>query len=141
MERFDAATEGVKIIPNAKYTPPPNIPSNGQAPTYTTPPKRSASTSAEGEDEIDQSPKKKKVKRSKEDEDARLAAKLQAQENSRARPTRNGTTKKVITKKRKPTKKSAAKVKEADDSDLELGSDGEVKEKPKKGGFHVSISL
>jgi hypothetical protein len=75
----------------------------------------------------------------KEVDDAKLAAMLQAQENSRTRSTRGGVNKKATPKKRKPKKKSEKKVKADDDSEVELNSDGEVKEKPKKGGFHVSL--
>ena len=69
---------------------------------------------------------------------------LQAQENSRARPTRAGVPKKKnagVVKKKTPRKKSEKKVKADDDSDLEVGSDGEVKEKVRKGGFHVRSFL
>jgi hypothetical protein len=67
---------------------------------------------------------------------------LQAQENSRARPTRGGVNKKVTKKvPKKPRKKSEKKVKADDDSELEVGSDGEVKEKVKRGGFHKLYHL
>ncbi|ESZ98247.1 hypothetical protein SBOR_1343 [Sclerotinia borealis F-4128] len=92
-----------------------------------------------GEDE------KPKVKRQKQDDDAKLAALLQAQENSRTRSTRGGGAKRSAgVKKSKSTpkkKKSTAKVKAADDSDMELGSDGEPKEVVKKGGFHKQYHL
>lgn len=60
-----------------------------------------------------------------------------------ARPTRGGSTKKKAPiKKRTTKKKSASKVKAEDDSDLELNSDGEVKEKKeRKGGFHKQYYL
>lgn len=76
-------------------------------------------------------------------DDAKLAAMLQAEENSRGRSTRGGgTTKKSkVVKKKTPKKKSAAKIKADDDSELELDSNGEVKEKPKKGGFHKQYHL
>ena len=48
---------------------------------------------------------------------------------------------KAPVKKKTPKKKSADRVKADDDSDLELNSDGEVKEKPKKGGFHKEYHL
>ena len=57
---------------------------------------------------------------------------LQAQENSRARSTRGGGSKKankVAKKPRKKREKSAKKIKADDDSEVELGSDGEVKQK------------
>ncbi|KAG4029882.1 hypothetical protein MFRU_014g01770 [Monilinia fructicola] len=95
----------------------------------------------DGSDE-DEKPKKK---RQKQDDDAKLAALLQAQENSRSRSTRGGGTKRSASvKKSKSTpkkKKSSAKVKAADDSDMELGSDGEPKEAVKKGGFHKQYHL
>jgi hypothetical protein len=82
------------------------------------------------------------VKRAnKELDDAKLAAKLQAQENSKARPTRGGATKKATPRKKAPRKKSEKKVKAEDDSDIELDENGEIKEKPKKGGFHVGLCL
>jgi hypothetical protein len=90
------------------------------------------------------SPPKKKRKANKEVDDAKLAAMLQAQENSRARSTRGGGSKKankVAKKPRKKREKSAKKIKADDDSEVELGSDGEVKQKEKKGGFHKQYHL
>lgn len=81
------------------------------------------------------SPKKK---RKEEDSDAKLAALLQAEENGRARTTR-GVTKKPIAARKKPVKKTPAKVKADDGTDVELKSDGEKKEAVRKGGFHVSF--
>jgi hypothetical protein len=75
-------------------------------------------------------------KRKEEDSDAKLAALLQAEENSRARSTR-GVTKKPTVVRKKPVKKTPAKVKTDDGSDVELNSDGEKKEVVRKGGFHV----
>jgi hypothetical protein len=85
-------------------------------------------------------PPKKKQKRSSADSDAKLAAMLQAQENSRGRSTRGAVNKKLVRAKATPKKKkkSAAKIKTTDDSDMELNSDGEKKEVVRKGGFHVS---
>lgn len=84
-------------------------------------------------------PKKKRVKTGGENDDAAFAARLQAEENSKARPTRGGPTKKrAPAKKEKGSakkKKSATKVKGDDDSDVMSGSEAEKKER--KGGFHV----
>ncbi|KAG4440358.1 hypothetical protein IFR05_004151 [Cadophora sp. M221] len=110
---------------------------------------RDASSSADiksspSDSEEDEAPPKKKVKKEKAAvDDAKLAAMLQAQENRTGRATRGAGNKKVVKTKRTPKKprKSASKVKAADDSDVELGSDGEVKEKPKKGGFHKQYHL
>ena len=78
----------------------------------------------------------------KEIDDAKLAAMLQAQENSRGRSTRGGGIKKQKpVKKRAPKRKSDKKVGADDDSEIEVGSDGEIKEKPKKGGFHKLYHL
>ncbi|VUC24776.1 unnamed protein product [Clonostachys rosea] len=88
-------------------------------------------------------PARKKVKRSSsaEDADARLAAQLQAQENSlaRSRSTRGGgTDKKAIKKKKAPRKKSAKKVKSDDDSEVE---GAEPKKKRSGGGFQKPFNL
>ncbi|CAG9987873.1 unnamed protein product [Clonostachys byssicola] len=88
-------------------------------------------------------PARKKVKRSSsaEDADARLAAQLQAQENSlaRSRSTRGGgTDKKAVKKKKAPRKKSAKKVKSEDDSDVE---GAEPKKKRAGGGFQKPFNL
>ncbi|KAI9640902.1 hypothetical protein NHQ30_010743 [Ciborinia camelliae] len=87
----------------------------------------------------DEKPKKRK----KPDNDAKLAALLQAQENSKTRSTRGGGTKRSagVKKSAPKKKKSSAKVKVADDSDMELGPDGEPKEVVKKGGFHKQYHL
>lgn len=163
LERFDhannaAAEAAAAPIPTTESSPPIT---NGhkveklrhtQVKDESTPPSSraistpSASVSvAKSEPESDSedvSPPKKKRKRAKQVDDAKLAAMLQAQENSRARPTRGGVNKK-ITKKvpKKPRKKSEKKVKADDDSELEIGSDGEVKEKVKRGGFHKLYHL
>lgn len=88
----------------------------------------------------EEAPARKKQKRevSTEDEDAKLAAELQAQENNlaRTRATRGGNT---ATKKRKaPRKKSAKKVQ--DDSGAE-GSDGEAPKRKAGGGFQKPFTL
>jgi upstream activation factor subunit UAF30 len=102
-------------------------------------PSSSGAPTPESDESVDPSPPKKK--RKQPDSDAKLAAKLQAEENSRARPSRAGVTKRnvVIRKKATPKKKSSAKVKTEDDSDLDQNSDGEKKDVVRKGGFHVSI--
>jgi hypothetical protein len=97
--------------------------------------------SASDNSDIDMEPPKKKRKQA--DSDAKLAARLQAEENSRARPSRGGVVKKAVVSRKKasPKKKSAAKVKADDDSDIELDSNGEAKEVNRKGGFHVRHCL
>ncbi|KAF7553320.1 hypothetical protein G7Z17_g3717 [Cylindrodendrum hubeiense] len=116
--------------------------------------KRSAShaTSDAGESDPDASPEpaRKKAKRSSsvEDADARLAAQLQAQENSlaRSRKTRGGSDKAKAPRKPKakakaaPRKKSAKKVGADDDSDVESG-EGVVKKRKAGGGFMKPFNL
>jgi hypothetical protein len=106
-------------------------------------PSASVAKSEPDSDSEEISPPKKKRKANKEVDDAKLAAMLQAQENSRARSTRGGGSKKVNKVAKKPRKKrekSAKKIKADDDSEVELGSDGEVKQK-EKGGFHKQYHL
>ncbi|KAF4975348.1 hypothetical protein FZEAL_7855 [Fusarium zealandicum] len=108
-----------------------------------------ASDAGDTEQSATPEPSRKKVKRSSsaEEADARLAAQLQAQENSlaRGRKTRGGDKSKPTKKKAAPRKKSAKKVKADDDSDLET-ADGEVGKKRKAGGgfqkpFNLSETL
>lgn len=88
------------------------------------------------------SPKKKRKVEHFVDADAAFAAKLQAEENSRARPTRGGANRKSTTikkKKRSPKKKTSDKIKAEDDSDLQdSGSEAVEKKVNRSGGFHVS---
>lgn len=89
--------------------------------------------------DIKDTPPPKKKKKIDHDSDAAFAAKLQAQENSRFRSTRGGGPKVTPVKKKKaPRKKTSAKVKAEDDSDLD-GSGSEAKERKvnRSGGFHV----
>ncbi|KAH0286226.1 SWIB-domain-containing protein [Aureobasidium namibiae CBS 147.97] len=84
-------------------------------------------------DVVDDRPKKKARKQDAEEDDAAYAARLQREENSRARPTRAGATRKAAPVKRK--KKSAVKVK--DGSDVETNGES----KPRTGGFHKPMNL
>ena len=158
MERFDLANKAIDVpVPSTETT------NGGEANGYHSPePKTEESpsslfistpTPAKDEDEDsdsdvdDESPPKKKRKAGasggvkKEVDDAKLAARLQAQENSRARPTRRGVTtpkrKRVVKGKKKSERK--VKVKADEDESGVVGSDGVVREKVKKGGFHVSF--
>lgn len=90
--------------------------------------------------DIKDSPPPKKKKKVERDSDAAYAAKLQAQENARTRMTRGGGLKAPPVKKNKktPKKKTSAKVRADDDSEIDgSGSDG--KEKVRTGGFHASL--
>ena len=154
MDRFDHASSSAAVLPLSSAPEPhvnghssPTKPKMKYEPTHV---KSETPHTTAAEDDYDDSdvvspPKKKRKQAIPVDDDAKLAAMLQAQENSRARPTRGGNEKKRVVKnpgariKKEKKKKSANKIKRDDDSDLELDSDGEVKEKVKKGGFHVGL--
>ena len=88
----------------------------------------------------DSPPPKKKHKKnmSVEDADAAFAARLQAEENSRARNTRGGGAKrKPIVKKEKKKRKSKNRVGSDDDSDDEGSPKKEVN---RNSGFHVNLN-
>ncbi|KAL1889633.1 hypothetical protein Sste5346_008751 [Sporothrix stenoceras] len=104
------------------------------------------------EDDISAPPAKKHKRSSSslEDADARLAAKLQAQENrlARARTTRGGSTSKPRkvpsskSSKAKPSKVKAKSSAKIEDSDDEGGGDGAVAPKKKaSGGFQKPFNL
>ncbi|KAL8875679.1 MAG: hypothetical protein Q9198_005993, partial [Flavoplaca austrocitrina] len=90
-------------------------------PDRTRVPKREASEVEESSEAVEAHRPKTKRKRTPTDDDAAFAAKLQAEENVRARPTRGGGPKKAapVKKKKTPKKKTAARVDAADDSDLD----------------------
>lgn len=111
-------------------------------------PKREANgydDDADGDEiKVSFAPPKKKQRKEKsedtEDADAKLAAMLQAEENSRSRATRGGGAKsKPVKKKAAPRKKSAKKVGPDDDSDVD-GSDAPPKRKA-GGGFQKPFNL
>ncbi|KAM3086555.1 hypothetical protein ACMFMG_000686 [Clarireedia jacksonii] len=139
MERFDEAS---KDTPEASTSPSAT---NGHSKTEDKDEdsQNSSPKHEDGESDGYTSPPKKKAKREKHDDDAKLAAMLQAQENSRTRSTRGGGTKRgaAVKKSTPKKKKSSAKVKATDDSDVELNSDGEPKEVVRKGGFHKQYHL
>ena len=125
--------------PVAKDKPPVRAESTHQ--TLPQSPKKYKDESDEEElsDIKDYIPPKKK-KKVEHDSDAVYAAKLQAQENARTRMTRGGGPKAPPAKKNKrtPKKKTLAKVKAEDDSDVD-GSGSDAKEKVRTGGFHASL--
>lgn len=103
--------------------------------------KRSSDDEDDLSDVPDTPPPRKKRKAEPLDADAAFAAKLQAEENIRARPTRGGANRKDLMakkKKKSPKKKTANKVKAEDDSDIDgSGSEVEGKKPIRSGGFHV----
>lgn len=92
-----------------------------------------------GEIQVSTAPRKKRTSSMVEDEDARLARELQAQENqlARGRQTRRGNDRPKT--KSKPKKKSSAKVK--DDSDLDTEDSGTTKKRKAGGGFQKEFNL
>lgn len=148
MERFDNAsqTNTAAAETNGKAT-------NGVKRERTSTPgvKSEASPSPTPSDVDDSAPPKKKRKPTVKKEvkaeldDESYAKMLQEQENSRgSRATRgaaNGKAKGKKTPVKRRKKKSESKVKAEDDSEVEVGSDGEVVEKKKKGGFHKGYHL
>lgn len=103
-----------------------------------------ADADADGDlDEIQVStvPSKKRTSSMVEDEDARLARELQAQEEqmARGRQTRGGRAAPSRPKSKK--KKSSAKVKAADDSDLDTEDSGATKKRKAGGGFQKEFDL
>lgn len=83
------------------------------------------------------SPAKKRRKPSM-DADAVYAAKLQAEEDKLARPTRGGNSRKTAPAKKKktPKKKTSARIRASDDSDVDDSESGEKKPQ-RTTGFHV----
>ncbi|KAI3392693.1 hypothetical protein diail_5293 [Diaporthe ilicicola] len=92
-----------------------------------------------GEIQVSTAPRKKRTSSMVEDEDARLARELQAQENllSRGRQTRRGNDRPKT--KSKPKKKSSVKVK--DDSDVDTEDSGTTKKRKAGGGFQKEFNL
>ncbi|RAL12040.1 SWIB/MDM2 domain protein [Aspergillus homomorphus CBS 101889] len=155
MERFDifAAKGGVATAPEPAATAVATT--NGHKPDHEseTPPAETSSPSrssvshkrqADSEDGFDLSSKTPPAKKKKPDNDidadALFAAKLQAEENMRARQTRGGNTRRAPPVKKKTKAKTSKKVKAEDDSDLESGSES-GKKVNRSGGFHKPLTL
>lgn len=96
------------------------------------PAKRDASEAVS--DGIDKAPPKKKRKASL-DADAAFAARLQAEEDKLARPTRGGTNRKTAPAKKKKRPKKE-RVTGSDDSDLD-GEESKAQKPKRETGFHV----
>lgn len=133
VSRFDAISSNAEATQEPESSPQKRAATNGVSDHGSTDPSASPE------------PARKKAKRSSsvEDADARLAAQLQAQENSlaRGRSTRGGGEKKV-TKKKAPRKKSAKKVKSDDDSDVDASdASGTTRKRKAGGGFQKPFML
>ncbi|KAI9158021.1 Upstream activation factor subunit spp27 [Paramyrothecium foliicola] len=140
-QRFDI----VQAAKQEDESPPPAVD------TYAVKRAANGTSDVDGTDDASASPEpaKKKAKRSQsiEDADARLAAQLQAQENSlaRSRTTRGGGDRSKVVKKKKTTstskrQKSAKKVGAEDDSDVDASADSAPKRKA-GGGFQKPFVL
>jgi upstream activation factor subunit UAF30 len=131
MQRFDVADENAKAAATAKAAA--KAATNGAK--HHTPPQSSDGTPVDSSP----APKREKPHRSVEESDAAYAARLQAEENGRARSTRGGGSKRKApsAKKDKARKKAKSKktVDSGDDSDTGLGEEKKVN---RTGGFHVS---
>ncbi|KAJ5115325.1 hypothetical protein NUU61_001084 [Penicillium alfredii] len=148
MERFDlyAKRNGVGASPEAPTS------SNGQRdgdsvsaavtspPPSTSPVKRDADSEERFEPTSTSPPTKKRKPDTDVDADAVFAAKLQAEENLRARPTRGGNTRRAPPTKKKTKTKTSKRVKAEDDSDIDSGSETK-KEVNRSGGFHKPLNL
>ncbi|PWY86919.1 SWIB-domain-containing protein [Aspergillus heteromorphus CBS 117.55] len=157
MERFDIFAEkgGIEAEPERASTTASTSNGRGHDHDSATPaepssPAQSSNSQkrqADSEDRSDHSSKTPPTKKQKPDNDidadALFAAKLQAEENMRARQTRGAGTRRAppVKKKTASTKaKTSKKVKAEDDSDLESGSDS-GKKVNRSGGFHKPLNL
>ncbi|KAL2852995.1 SWIB-domain-containing protein [Aspergillus pseudodeflectus] len=150
MARFDLFAERKGIGASS--------PTNGdeQRPDSATPvepssPSQSSTAHKRQADSVEQSdgrssktppPSKKQKSNPDIDADALFAAKLQAEENMRARTTRGAGSRKAAPAKKKKTTtaKTAKRVKAEDDSDIGSGSDS-GKKVNRSGGFHKPLNL
>lgn len=149
MERFDvfANTKDDESSTTSEYVIPSTETTNGHStngaqaannasPTPSSTPSRK---SAAKSDDLEEPKPQKRRTGPDVDADAVFAAKLQAEENKRARPTRGGATRKTAPAKKKSRSKTAKRVRAEDDSDLDSGSEPDRKKAVNRsGGFHVS---
>lgn len=143
MERFDvfAANKGVgdpATTNGHEQRKDSATPVEPSSPSQSSTAQKRHAESVESDDRSSKTPPPKKKKPSHDiDSDALYAAKLQAEENLRARPTRGaGTRKAPPAKKKKSSAKTSKKVKAEDDSDIGSGSES-GKKVNRSGGFHV----
>ncbi|KAJ6169112.1 hypothetical protein N7497_001955 [Penicillium chrysogenum] len=130
MERFDRYAEQNGVGGVSCALPAPS----------TSPVKRQASSDATSEPASASPPAKKHKPDTDTDADAAFAAKLQAEENSRARPTRGGNTRRAAPVKKRSKAKTSKRVKAEDDSDVDSGEEPK-KEVNRNTGFHKPMNL
>ncbi|KAH8703418.1 SWIB/MDM2 domain protein [Talaromyces proteolyticus] len=151
MERFDIfankneteSTSSEHVVPTTETTN--GHKSNGVqaataiSPTPSSTPSRKRESTSE---DLEESEPKKRRPEPDVDADALFAAKLQAEENKRARPTRGSATRKSAPAKKKSKSKTAKKVRAEDDSDLESSSETTRKKAVNRStGFHKPLNL
>ncbi|KAJ5705327.1 hypothetical protein N7536_001016 [Penicillium majusculum] len=148
MERFDRYAEQNGVGGSPDETAPSNDQRDGDSasaavpspPPSSSPVKRQASSDATSEPASASPPAKKHKANTDTDADAVFAAKLQAEENSRARPTRGGNTRRAVPVKKKSKAKTSKRVKAEDDSDIGSGEEPK-KEVNRNTGFHKPMNL
>ncbi|KAF3013103.1 hypothetical protein E8E15_000716 [Penicillium rubens] len=147
MERFDRYAEQNGVGGSPDETAPSNDQRDGDSasavpspPPSTSPVKRQASSDATSEPASASPPAKKHKPDTDTDADAAFAAKLQAEENSRARPTRGGNTRRAAPVKKRSKAKTSKRVKAEDDSDVDSGEEPK-KEVNRNTGFHKPMNL
>lgn len=151
MERFDIfnARQNGDTEPTESVEPTTASKTNGHAKSRSrsaseTGQKREAEDSESSSDVVDDAPPKKKRKENKDtakETDAEIAARLQAQEDRAARPTRGAAPRKAAPAKKKktPKKKTATRITGSDDSDVEEG--GTERKVNRETGFHKPMNL
>ncbi|KAJ5445540.1 hypothetical protein N7491_001622 [Penicillium cf. griseofulvum] len=141
MDRFDRCAQQNGVGGSSDETAPSNgqrdVDSASAAVPSRLPPRLLDATS----EPASASPPAKKHKPDTDtDADAAFAAKLQAEENSRARPTRGGNTRRAAPVKKKSKAKTSKRVKAEDDSDIGSGEEPK-KEVNRNTGFHKPMNL
>ncbi|KAI9728966.1 MAG: hypothetical protein M1828_000051 [Chrysothrix sp. TS-e1954] len=149
MTRFDKISGHVPAARPAPAAAAPSTPrqatngvSESNGPAHASNAKKRESSAMEDTSDGNASSPRKKAKKAGKTDDAVLAARLQAEENSRGRATRGGNSsgKKSAQPKKRRKQKSAASVKGSDDSDLGSGAEN-GKEVKRTGAFHKPMTL
>ncbi|MCJ1339968.1 hypothetical protein MMC09_005261 [Bachmanniomyces sp. S44760] len=149
MSRFDKfiAEKSAASVTNGHTVPVKTETTKIKGNSSSPPPKKEPKRNSDDDDLSDvpnyPPPKKKRKVEAPIDDDAAFAARLQAEENIRARNTRGGANRRTgpIKKKKIQKKKSSTKIKAEDDSDVD-GSGSEKERKVNRtGGFHKPLNL
>lgn len=147
MERFDRYADQNVVGGSAEEAATSNGQHDGDSasgavpspPPSSSPVKRQASSDGTSEPTSASPPAKKHKPDTDTDADAAFAAKLQAEENSRARPTRGGNVRRAAPAKKKSKAKTSKRVKAEDDSDVASGEETK-REVNRNTGFHVRLA-